>query len=518
MSSSLRVAAVASLLGLLGAFVDGCSLANVSVTSCAGDAQCAAAFGVGSTCADGYCSQPMGCTSGHDCRRMVGGGACVNGACVSQFPINAECNAIVEPPDLLSKPLLGPGAPLVIGGIYALQEDQDLQLTKAIRLAVREININGALNNGQKLGIVFCDNGGPGNMASGDARVKRDAAAIDYLAGTLGAPYIVGPLTSSDSLNLVNELKAKSLPTVIISASATSPSLTTLDDKLHPSDPVGLFWRTCPSDLLQANVLANHVIDPMTIKSVTVVFVNDAYGSGLQMAFSKDYVGTTAFVPYNAPLDPPGTMSGNTAAAVAKAAAKANSDAVLLIAVDGGTALQILQAMNGMAIQTKPFFFTDGSKDLALLKDTTPSIQALLAKAQGTAPATGNGTDYKSFAADLSMTFGVDASAYAYLAQAYDAAYVGALGTVLASKNGPKYDGIDVALGMTHLSAGVTADLGGGSGWSAAKGPLTMNGTVHVVGASGDLQFDPKTGDVPGGVAVWTVKPDFSGFVDGAVF
>jgi len=451
---------------------------------------------------------------------MIGGGACVSGACVSAFPMDPACKSIVEPPDLLSQPLIGAGAPLVIGGIFSLDQDQDVQLTKAIRLAVREINGNGALNNGQKMGVVFCDNGGPGNKASGDARVKLDAHAIDYLAGTLGVPYIVGPLSSSDSLNLVNELKAKSLPTVIISPSATSPSLTTLDDKLHETDPVGLFWRTCPSDLLQASVLANHVINlDVNVHKVTVVFVNDAYGSGLQMAFSKDWPGTVEFVPYNEPLDPAGTAgSTNTAAAIAQAAQAAAGDAVLLIAVDGGTTLEILQAMSSLPIVTKPFFFTDGSKDLALLKDMTPAIKNLLSNAKGTAPATGNGTDYKSFAADLKMTFGVDAAAYAFLAQSYDATYVGALGTVLASENGTKYDGIDVANGMTHLSSGATADLGGGSGWSAAKGPLTMSGTVHVVGASGDLKFDPKTGDVPGGIAVWTVKPDFTGFVDGAVY
>jgi branched-chain amino acid transport system substrate-binding protein len=504
----------------LGAVASGCLLTNVSYTPCTADAECASAFGAGSTCQAGFCGASPGCTTGHDCRKQLGGGACVMGSCVSTIPVNASCQSLVEPPGLLSQPLLGTGAPLVIGGIFALQADHDVALTKAIRMAVQEINQNGALNNGQSLGIVFCDNGGPGGMASDAERATLDAQDIDYLAGTLGVPYIVGPLTSKDALDLINEIKAKLLPTLIISPSATSPTLTTVDDKLHPSDPVGLFWRTCPSDVLQASVLADHVINqsPST-HTVTVIFDKDAYGSGLQMAFAQDWAGATQFVPYNDPLDAPGTPgSTNTAAAVAQAAEAAGGDAVLLVALSGATALSILQAMDDSPLTQKPFFFTDGSKDLDLLKDQTPWIKTLLLNAHGTAAATGNGTDYNSFAADLNMEFQIAGSAYSFLAQAYDATYVGALGTVYASRSGHDYDGIDVGVGMTHLNAGVTADLGGASGWSAAKGPLTAMGSVHIIGASGALAFDPKTGDVPGGVAVWTVKPDFSGYVDGAVY
>jgi hypothetical protein len=132
-----------------------------------------------------------------------------------------------EPPDLLTKRADGPNAPVVIGSIFSLAGAQDLALTEPIRLAVREINSNGGLNNNQTIGVVFCDNGGPTDMATGAARKALDVHAFDYLAGTLGVPYLVGPLTSADSLNLIGELTKQSYPTVIISPSATS----------HPSQP-----------------------------------------------------------------------------------------------------------------------------------------------------------------------------------------------------------------------------------------------------------------------------------------
>ncbi len=55
----LRIAGV--LCGVLGAAVApavGCSLSNVVHDACTSDAQCALAFGTGSTCSNGYCTTP----------------------------------------------------------------------------------------------------------------------------------------------------------------------------------------------------------------------------------------------------------------------------------------------------------------------------------------------------------------------------------------------------------------------------------------------------------------------------
>ena len=77
-----------------------CSLGNVSRSPCDDDAACALAFGVGSTCSEGYCGNPGACSTGHDCRNKYGGGACVDGSCRLYLPENAQCS-VVDPPDLL---------------------------------------------------------------------------------------------------------------------------------------------------------------------------------------------------------------------------------------------------------------------------------------------------------------------------------------------------------------------------------------------------------------------------------
>jgi ABC-type branched-subunit amino acid transport system substrate-binding protein len=69
-----------------------------------------------------------------------------------------------------------------------------------------------------------------------------------------------------------------------------------------------MFWRTCPNDLLQGQVLATSLIgvNPL-IKSVTVVYISDAYGAGLEMAFASGFTqGTVNLVPYDAraPMNP----------------------------------------------------------------------------------------------------------------------------------------------------------------------------------------------------------------------
>lgn len=522
MRVSIGAAFLAPVVALtLGALAAGCSLGNISRTDCESDVDCASAFGVGSTCSKGFCSASSKCETGHDCRRLIGGGACVNNACVTKIPSDSclREDEPPEPPDLLSQPLTGADAPVVIGSIFALEADptkaRDKLLTQAVRLAVREINQSG-LQGGQKLGVLFCDNGGKNNSAVGAERDALDQHAVDYLAGTLGVPYIVGPRTSPDAITVVNQIKKLKLPTAVISPSATSPALTVLDDRLSPEDDVGLFWRTCPSDQIQGTVLSEIVIKPIsTISKVTVIYIHDAYGDGLSQVFQQAYgVTKTALVPYDE------TAPGNPSA-LAKLATDAdakNGDAVLLITHSGDTAIQIITAMQGLAIATKPFFFSDGSKDASLLDTSLPMwIQDIMKAAKGTEPASPSGQDYDVFKTNLDAEFGVDASSASFLAHTYDATYVGAFGLFHASIGGTKYDGRDVAAGMALLSAGTEVHLTGVNGWTSGKGLLAQDGTIDVEGTSGNLQFDPKFGEAPGLISVWSIKPDLSGYSQDSV-
>ena len=504
-----RGAALTVLLGALGGGVFGCSLSSISKTDCQTDDECSKAFGLGSACQAGYCSEGLSCTTGHDCRKKLGGGVCVSGLCSATIPTDDACKTLFDPEDLFTTKA-GPGAPLIIGAIFSTEESKNEAITKAVRLAVREIDRSGALTDGQKIAIVVCDNGGPMNAAAGDERIPLNNHAIDYLSGTLGAPVVVGPLTSSDSIRLINRIKEKAYPTVLISPSATSPQLTAIDDRLSPND-TGLFWRTAPSDLLQGKVLADNVVDQAAAK-VAVTYIQDAYGEGLATVFQTTFGSEKVKLhPYtDADLKDPAKLDALATAIDADA-----PNAVVVIALHGATLIQLLTPMatKNVGKNGTPFYFTDGAKDATALlaADVPAGVQTILAGAQGTAPASPSGSNYELFKTNLFTEFKLDASSFAFLAQAYDATYVGAYGIILAAKNGPDYDGIQVAAGLTHLSKGKLTNVAPTT-WQTAKGELIDVGQLNVEGTSGHLDFDPKTGEAPAPIEVWGLSADKKSF------
>ena len=162
--------------------------------------------------------------------------------------------------------------------------------------------------------------------------------------------------------------------------------------------------------------------------------------------------------------------------------------------------------MQNLAIATKPFFFTDGSMDPSLLDPTLPAaVKTLLSTAKGTAPASPSGQNYDFFSTDLQMQFGVDAGSFSFLAQSYDATYVGAFGLVSALRKGNAYDGLDVAAGMANESAGTLVALTGVSAWDTGKGLMVSPGHMNIDGTSGPLDFNAMTGEAPASIQVWEI-------------
>lgn len=486
----------------LFASIPSCSLGNIARDACESNDQCVVTIGPMSQCTNGYCTDPPACGTGHDCRKLAGGGACVNGFCVSTFPQDPQCTQIHEPADLLNARLAGPDSPLVIGSIYSLGELKDQVLTESVRLVVDEINNKGGkMNRGKRLGVVVCDNGGPQNMAQGEERATLTNKAVDYLAGTLGVPYIVGPLSSSDSLLIIARLKEKNYPTVVISASATSPTLTDADDPLGNGQP-GLFWRTCPSDLLQGKVMATDVVglDPAVTK-VAIVYGNDTYGQGLSKVFRETYgLANTMLFPVDEPQFNDDAAMANLGTQVAAYA----PNGILVITVRAGNTIRAVQALSTTTAATAKFYFTDGAKDATALFDPalTPAVKTILEASLGTAPASPSGNVYDIFSAGYKSKFSRDPADFSFTAHAYDATYVGAYGVLWASRKDDNYDGYQVAEGMTKLAVGTATEVTFGT-WSNARTALVNEMSINLTGASGQLQFNADTGEAPGNIEIW---------------
>ena len=506
---------VISLLAGLGA--GGCSLGNIDPDDCQTDDACVLAFGLGSSCTEGFCGTPMSCQTGHDCRREFGGGACVEGICVDELPLHPNC-FVYEPETLASSRLTGQNSPILLGGIFSLAGPEggnafDMGQVAAVQIAIREINNNGAGNQGRKFGVVFCDNDGPTNDLTGEPRALENRAALDHLSGVLGVPAIVGPLSSNDATLLIGHMLASQYPTLFMSPSATSPALTDQQDRLNDNDELGLFWRSCASDSLQGQVLANDVIGADNlISKVDVVYVQDAYGQGLADVFTQTYL-AGGLTPRT--VDPRPYDAGEDYTQVAGLVAAANPDAILIIAVQATETVAILQALATANLSDKKYFLTDGSKDKAVLLDKdalSQDVIDMISNARGTAPASPlNDTNYQQFDAALFKDFGIHGNDFSFLANSYDAGYLVAMGTVFASSGTNEYDGRNVAAAYTKVLAG-DALVVGATSWGQAKATLTAGGTFNLRGISGALDFVTATGEAPGPIEVWKVNDSYTEF------
>jgi hypothetical protein len=204
-------------------------------------------------------------------------------------------------------------------------------------------------------------------------------------------------------------------------------------------------------------------------------------------------------------------------ASLASDVADASPQSVLIIAIQAADTVSILTelAKTPVGSGAVPFYFTDTSKNDAVLLDLgLPSeVRAIIQNGRGTAPARPSGVNYELFKSNLDKDFMISADAFAFLAQSYDAGYVAAYGVVYASRSGADYDGLDVAEGLASLIEGTAVNIGP-TAWPEGKSELSSGPLkINVVGTSGELDFDPATGEAPGPIEIWSVLPDLEGFV-----
>ncbi len=121
--------------------------------------------------------------------------------------------------------------------------------------------------------------------------VRGDSTCIDAAAATAAATRlitsegvvgIVGATCSGATTAVLNNV-ARPNGIVMISPSATSPALSTIEDD-------GLFFRTAPSDARQGDIIGG-ILASQGIKSAALTYTNNDYGKGLadaiQAAFEK---------------------------------------------------------------------------------------------------------------------------------------------------------------------------------------------------------------------------------------
>ncbi|SET59515.1 ABC transporter substrate-binding protein [Oceanicella actignis] len=207
--------------------------------------------------------------------------------------------------------------------------------------------------------------------------VRADSTCVDSAAAVAAAERLVtsekvaaiyGPDCSGVTMAVTANVSVPN-GVVTISPSATSPALSTIEDK-------GYFFRTAPSDARQGQVLAD-IVKERGIKSVAVTYTNNDYGKGLADAFVAAFTAAGGEVPIvSAHEDGKGDYSAEVGALAA-----AGADALAVFGyVDQGGKGVIQAALDTGAFDT--FILGDGMIGDSL----TQTFGSALDGSFGTAP------------------------------------------------------------------------------------------------------------------------------------
>ncbi len=239
--------------------------------------------------------------------------------------------------------------------------------------------------------------------------VRGDSTCVDAAAATATAERLItsdkvvgimgADCSGVTTAVLQNVATAKGV--VMISPSATSPALSTIEDN-------GLFFRTSPSDARQGHVLAE-ILKEKGVKSAAISYTNNDYGKGLADSIQNNFEAVGGKVTISASHeDGKGDYSAEAAAL-----GQAGGD-VLIVAgyLDQGGKGIIQASLDSGAFKT--FVLPDG-----MIGDSLPkAIGSDLNGSYGTLPAAqGNGAaTFEKMAGEAGFKSGP------YAPQSYDAA------------------------------------------------------------------------------------------------
>jgi branched-chain amino acid transport system substrate-binding protein len=265
--------------------------------------------------------------------------------------------------------------------------------------------------------------------------MRADSTCVDSAAATAAAEGLVSggvaAIMGADCSGVTGAIATNvAVPNgvVMISPSATSPGLTTLDDK-------GFFFRTAPSDARGGQILADITKD-RGMSSVAITYTNNDYGKGLADV-------------YKAAVEAHG-ITVTTVTAHEDGKADYSSEAATLAAA-GGDALTVIGYLDQGGKGVIEASLDAGSFDTFIMSDgmigqsIVDAIGSDLDKSFGSLPgSTGKGA---GIFAEVAKAGGVEASG-PYTGESYDAAAL----IVLAMQAGKSADRASIAKNVMDVA------------------------------------------------------------------
>ena len=344
------------------------------------------------------------------------------------------------------------------------------------QLAADHINANGGLLDGDTMTMVVSD-------SACDPKAAVDAG--NKLVNVEQVVAIVGPSCSGATNGMVSSVTIPA-GVVVLSDSATAPSISELDDK----DTV---FRAAASDAYQGAAIAKLVWEA-GLKKVAVTYSNDDYNAGIANVFVAEYTGMG------------GEVTGNQAHEPNKASYRAemstlsqgSPEALALFAYYGSSGITIIKNSleNGLFGQ---FYAADGMFDVSVIKQI--GADNLRGKIQITQAASDTSdASYKAFAEPYKAT-GNDPEA-PYAAHGYDVTFLMAL--AIEKAGAADRSKISAAL---RAVAGPPGEVIRPGDWAKAKKLIGEGKDVNYEGAVGNNDFD-ENGDVTAVFSLNTVGDD----------
>lgn len=353
----------------------------------------------------------------------------------------------------------------ILGDLTGPIESLAPPIVAGAQLAFDHVNAQGGILGGGKIVTITGD-------SACDPSVAGPAA--DKLVNTDQVTAIVGAFCTGAS---VGAATTAGIPggVVMISPSASAPSVTTLEDN-------DLFYRTTPSDAFQG-VKLGELLLAKGLTDVAVTYVNNDYGKGLADVFVATFTAGG------------GTVSSNVAHEDGKADYRAElgqlssggSQNLVILAYASGSGKTILQ----QAIEAGEFTAFVGGDGMIgddLLTGLPPeAVNGKIIATRAGAYSGESATIYTKLATDA----GQDPAA-TYAPQAYDAAFLLALAV---QKNGSA-DRAGLAAALREVASAPGEKILPGE-WSKAVELIAAGTDIDYEGAGGPLDFD-AAGDVDG--------------------
>jgi ABC-type branched-subunit amino acid transport system substrate-binding protein len=380
--------------------------------------------------------------------------------------------------------LLGPSAraqdeagPLRIAVLFPFTGDLSdfgQPFLQAAELAVNEINAAGGVN-GQPIELV------QGDSATSPQQAVEEARRLIELEGVSA---IVGPAGSGETLPVAESVTGPS-GVLEVTMSATSPALTIANDN-------DFLFRTVISDAAQGVVMAD-LAREQGYESACVLYVNNAYGQGLNDAFTERFTAEGGTITAQVPHEQ------EQASYASELASCTEGDPDVMIAAAYPESGRVFLRELIESGDAPSLIFSDGLQAPDMFAELGWDVfEGMYGTAAG-APETDAA---EVFAQAWEEAYG-EIPAVPYLREINDAIFLIALAAEQAGSNDPT--AIRDALREVANEPG-TAVGPGQEGWQAAVESIDAAEDINYEGAAGPVDLD-ENGDVSRGtIIIWQVQ------------